>query len=223
MTETKASTNAWERSPAEPNKWFERFTMFLLLGPDRSIMAAFNQWRVGKGRQLSSKTPQSWRRASDRWDWTRRAEQWDEAQRLEKLQIWQERQTRLREQEWTAAQALLAKAGEMLGTSLTVTRDEAAEDGQTKVTVVQPARWNMADAAKFLDTASKLGRLAAGMAVTVDEHRTRPVADMTDDELLAIARDGGDRLGSGSGFVAAIEPERDEQDQFAESGEGSNV
>jgi hypothetical protein len=68
--------NPWEQLPGETNAWFNRFDRFRLL-TDRSVQAAFNQWRLAKGRKLSRSTPKSWRDASKRWNWYERGEAWD--------------------------------------------------------------------------------------------------------------------------------------------------
>lgn len=68
---------AWERLDGEPMLWFNRFSRFRRLGPERSLLAAYNQWRGEKGRERATGVPEPWARARDGWDWIERAEDWD--------------------------------------------------------------------------------------------------------------------------------------------------
>jgi hypothetical protein len=89
---------------------------------------------------------------------------------------WSERRDQLRESEWRTAQALIDKAELMLRWPLQ--RTEIRENQ----TVVHPARWQMVDAAKMLDLASKLGRLAVGLE---PDRRRVQFENMSDDDLIA--------------------------------------
>lgn len=73
MDETR---KPWDQLPGETNAWFHRFDKFRLL-VNRSVQAAYNEWRIAKGRERSRGTPQSWRDASKRWNWYDRADAWD--------------------------------------------------------------------------------------------------------------------------------------------------
>ena len=69
---------AWIRSDKEPNRWFQRFERFRLLGPDRSVLGVFNEWRLAKSRKVSRSAPKSWRDMAVYWQWHDRAEAWDQ-------------------------------------------------------------------------------------------------------------------------------------------------
>jgi len=94
------STKPWERQPNEPSFWYGRFLVYLQLGPERSLLGSYNEWRVQKYEQdiekynakredskNPSKKPQyprkltgapiSWRNARDEWNWENRAEAHD--------------------------------------------------------------------------------------------------------------------------------------------------
>lgn len=73
-----SETRPWDRQPGEPPFWFHRFERYRLLGPDRSLLAAYNDWRIEKGREKATGCPGSWSRARDRWTWVQRAQVWDE-------------------------------------------------------------------------------------------------------------------------------------------------
>lgn len=68
----------WERLEGEPNRWWQRFERFRVVGPDRSILAVFNEWRLAKSRNVSRSAPKTWRERALEWQWRERAEAWDE-------------------------------------------------------------------------------------------------------------------------------------------------
>jgi len=71
----------WERQKGEKNLWFDRFTRFRLMGPDRSLLAIYNEWQDTKGRKRTRTPATSWRKACDKWQWRKRAEAWDKFER----------------------------------------------------------------------------------------------------------------------------------------------
>src|SRR3990172_303869 len=77
----RSPVQPWDRLDGETNRWWQRFGRFRLLGPDRSILAVFNEWRLAKSREVSRSAPKTWRTAADRWRWRERAEAWDESLR----------------------------------------------------------------------------------------------------------------------------------------------
>ena len=68
----------WDRRPGEPALWYARFESYRLLGPGRSISAAF---RVATGKDISHRAGASWWRAFRGGEWQRRAEAWDVVER----------------------------------------------------------------------------------------------------------------------------------------------
>ncbi len=79
--------NPWDRqrdeNGLEPIMWHSRFDAFRAMGPERSLMAAYREWRVqrgAEGRRVTS-VPASWLRNSRKWNWRERAEAWDEHRR----------------------------------------------------------------------------------------------------------------------------------------------
>jgi hypothetical protein len=106
-----------------------------------------------------------------RYRWPERVNAWDamlrsrdlaarEAAQAAEAERWAARRAAEAEREWEAAQALMDKATTMLRFNLTVT-ERTGPDGET--VIIKPARWSMSDAARLMDTAAKLARLAAGM------------------------------------------------------------
>jgi hypothetical protein len=180
--------HAWEQRPDEPGMWFERFTLYRLLGSRRTFYAAWieDQARQGaarRGKKGKTGLPQAWRTQAKRWQWLGRAQAWDAYRRQRDEQMWERRREEIRKREWDMAERLLTKAGQMLEFPLAeTTREQVSADGITKViTMIAPARWGMADTARIADTASKLGRLSAEMETSREV--VVPAAQITSDEL----------------------------------------
>jgi len=184
----KTTFEMWARREGEPNEWYARFHTFLLLGSSRSLYGAYTAWREQSGAKRAQKRaglPQSWRQAAERWEWAKRAEAFDEHERAQQIAEWQRRRDELREHEWKFSQELLDKVRQMLVFPLAKTVRSTQDGGQTLVTEVYPAQWKLADAARMLESASKLARLAIG----VETERIGVEVAMTADDLLQAARD----------------------------------
>ena len=69
----------WARQPDEPERWYGRFELYRILGPNRSLDRAFRLTA-----QLAGLTAQRanshWRQIARRWDWEARATAWDAAE-----------------------------------------------------------------------------------------------------------------------------------------------
>lgn len=158
-----ANQQKWERQPNEPSDWYERFLIFKLLGPGRSLLGAYNQVQIREGRQKSKGASPSWRKQAKEWQWESRAEAWDKQQqnkteqRWEKSNLeWQKRREEQRQVEWDLSQSLIEKAQEMMQMPLVIKRIE--NEGST--VIIMPARWTMRDIPAYLDTASRLAAIA---------------------------------------------------------------
>lgn len=159
------SDSLWDRQPEESAKAYAAFTVYRDMGVGRSIRA------TAKAIAKSARLLKEW---SARHQWVSRADAYDAAQRAiaqagyeagmrAEAERWALRQNEQRDGEWEMARALMSKAGAMLRFPLaTATTEEV--DGKV-VTIVQPTRWSMRDAATMAEVAAKLARLAADMAV----------------------------------------------------------
>ncbi len=199
----------WKPQPSEPTVWYARFKMYLLLGPSRSLYQAYKKnagaesQQTGKPSKKNSGVPSSWRTQAIRWDWAGRARAWDEHWLQHDEAKWIRRHAQIRNAEWDNFGKLVEKAKQMLEYPLaTTTREQTVgEDGKTVlVTNINPTRWAMSDAARLMKIASELGRLASGAetsrtTVTVSH---KPLDEMTDDELAAIAARGFSASGTDS-------------------------
>lgn len=172
--------NPWDRLPKESTPAYEAARTYFEMGPERTQEAVGT--KLAKSRQLLSR----WAAAHS---WVERASLYDahmqgieqaaiEKARAKEAEKWARRQAEQRDRDWSMAEQLRDKAEKMLGYPLSRTH---TEDGKT---VVNPARWSMADAVRMAEMAAKLARLAAEMAT---EHRQVDVTKLTDDELEHIA------------------------------------
>ena len=153
-------TAAWDRQPDEPTRWFRRLQAFCGMGPGRSVLAAYKQdaQRKGAKKVATRHAPTAWHDAATAWNWRARADAYDGHQADERERQWQERQLEIRETGWKAAQALIAKAREMIESPLYRTKTD--DDGAT---IMEPARWSFDTASRYIDIAAKLARLSAGL------------------------------------------------------------
>jgi hypothetical protein len=140
---------AFEQQPKESDKAFAAFAMYLSMGPERSTAAVAKQ--LAKSEQLV-------RRWSARWQWVERVQahaqhlamierEATEALARGKSAEWLTRQQALRETEWEMHEKCIA----------------AAKRGLEAYMEREKVYANLADIARMLEIASKLGRLATGM------------------------------------------------------------
>jgi hypothetical protein len=167
----------WEQQPGETARQFAHFRAFLLLGPDRTVLAAYRRHRSDNGPPITSPVnavPQTWRENARELGWHRRAVTWDREQsRLEENR----RLTRIEEQresEWRVRQKFLSKLDGMLNFPLART---ITGDGTT---TLEPARWTLDTAAKFAQVASDLGRRSCDMETLRVAHE---IEGLDEDEL----------------------------------------
>jgi hypothetical protein len=154
--------HAFEQLPKESAKAFAAFSLYLNLGAERSTR------EVGKQLGKSEGLIERW---AAKFDWRNRVAAHAahlavvergaiEATARGKAAEWEKRETQLRETEWSMHEAAIAAAK----------RGLAAYMDKDKVYA------NLADIARMLEIASKLGRLATGLdksnGETADEPQT---------------------------------------------------
>jgi hypothetical protein len=139
----------FEQQPRESNKAFAAFSLYLSLGPERSL-AAVGQ-KLGKSVGLIE-------RWSAKFDWPARVQaqaahlavverEAIEAVARGKAAEWESREQQLRETEWAMHERAI----------------EAAKRGLDAYMAREKVYANLADIARMLEIASKLGRLATGL------------------------------------------------------------
>lgn len=83
--------NEWDRRTGEPVRWYSRFESFRLIGPGRSVDAAY---RLETGRDTSQRAGAVWWKNYRAWEWQSRAEAWDMAER-DRLRVADEERRRV--------------------------------------------------------------------------------------------------------------------------------
>ena len=176
----------WEQQKGESARHYAAFCAFRDMHPlDRGVVAAFRETNPDEPRSRAS----VWNNWSREHDWVHRAECYDKYNDKLVQRVWQERRRVEREKEWSAATQLLEKATQMLEFPLAAVRHETSADGMTQITIVEPAGWKMADAAKLVETASKLARLSAGMATEILELSEDEIDRRIEGELERLKRE----------------------------------
>lgn len=72
----------WDQQDGEPNRWYQRFNAFRLLGPGRSIEAVYRAECEARVSEVKRPSP-LWYKQAEKWAWEQRAQAWD--QHLAKL------------------------------------------------------------------------------------------------------------------------------------------
>ena len=147
----------FEQQARESARAFEAFSEYLKLGPERSLAAVA---------QKLSKSEQLLKRWSAKFDWPARVAAHAahlavvergaiEATARGKAAEWEKRETQLRETEWSMHERAIA----------------AAKRGLDAYMEREKVYANLADIARMLEIASKLGRLATGLDKSNGEQR----------------------------------------------------
>jgi hypothetical protein len=142
-------TAAFEQQPKESSKAFAAFSLYLSLGPERSLAAVA---------QKLHKSVTIFGRWSAKFGWQERVaahaahlalveREAIEASARSKAAEWEKRETQLRETEWAMHERAIA----------------AAKRGLDAYMEKDKVYANLADIARMLEIASKLGRLATGL------------------------------------------------------------
>ena len=148
---------AFEQQSRESNKAFAAFSLYLSLGPERSTAAVAA--KLAKSQQLV-------RRWSAKFGWTERVAAYGthlaivereavEASARGKAAEWESREQKLRETEWAMHERAIA----------------AAKRGLDAYMAREKVYANLADIARMLEIASKLGRLATGLGTDGERKR----------------------------------------------------
>jgi len=155
-------TELWERQrdedgELEPMLWFERFSLYLEMGADRSLLATVNEHRRRKGQNKTPHSPTSWRNTEKDFDWRKRAEAWD-ASELERIkQEFQERADTWRANRFEDAETLRGKALELL--RLPVIKRRGVDDKGEPYVIEAVPPTTLRAAAAILKTADELARI----------------------------------------------------------------
>jgi hypothetical protein len=178
-------TSLWERQSIdgilEPQKWFNRFTVYMLQGPGRSLLAVVNEEREQKGHKRSVNVPGSWRRIFAVWQWKDRAAAWDERNRQLMVADAEAERVQMLDRHRKMGQALQQVAGIRL-----------------RELATNPNELSPVNVKDYIKTGVELERQAAGFPTWVidligltDEELVEQYIELTE-SLSTIAGDTGD-------------------------------
>ena len=170
----------FEKQPRESEKAFAAFSLYLSQGSERSI--------EGCARKLL-KSSRLLRRWAQKFDWPARLaahgahlaiveREAIEAVARGKAAEWESREQRLRETEWEMHEAAIA----------------AAKRGLKAYMEREKVYANLADIARMLEIASKLGRLATGLGTDGERHNGDDLPTMRVEVTVALEKIYGEPL-----------------------------
>ena len=171
----------FEQQPRESAKAFAAFSLYLSLGPERSTR------EVGKKLGKSEGLIERW---AAKFDWTGRVAAYAahlavvereavEAARRAKGPQWEAREQQLRETEWAMHERAIA----------------AAKRGLDAYMEREKVYANLADIARMLEIASKLGRLATDLGTEGDGRKGDEPPTVRVEVTVALEKIYGDRYG----------------------------
>ncbi len=167
----------WERQPDESAKAFAAFECYRMLGPDRSLQAAWEKHyarpgtlraRTRKGREEAGLVVGYFRRWYKRWRWAERAAAWEEevTALARDQELDRELKARLAEQEEELRQRKLmreeARAARAVARRLLRRLMQGVEAGQLESLSVSALLPHLQKISALLETGQKLDRLYAG-------------------------------------------------------------
>lgn len=97
-----------KKTETEPNHWYRRFCVWLVMRPKRSMLEVYNGERARKGAKRRDTLPGGWDGKPELYQWDQRAKEWDKAE-TERLNV----ELAQAREEWQTAE--LAAAKELLG------------------------------------------------------------------------------------------------------------
>jgi hypothetical protein len=143
----------WERQPGEKKHHYEWFHVWLMLGPSRSLVAAYNTIQAKKGKEKQSQASGAWHQVFEKWRWRERAAAWDVWQQQQSEERLRERQQALEDRLFTVRERLVEKVEKMLDFPLA----KVTSGGSGGTTIIEPVRWNLNSVARLLAAQKMLG------------------------------------------------------------------
>lgn len=191
----------FEQQPNESNKAFAAFSLYLSLGPERGLR------EVARKLDKSLTVVGKWSR---KFDWPARLQAYGahlaivereaiEAVARSKAAEWENREQKLRETEWAMHERAIA----------------AAKRGLDAYMEREKVYANLADIARMLEIASKLGRLATGLGTDGERRKGDDLPAVRVEVTVALEKIYGEPL---PGEVVDVEEVRDR----TEKTEGTN-
>lgn len=106
----------WDQQPNEPNEWYYRFRLFVMLGPSRSINKAYLDWAGELGEEVPDDLqgpPAQWRKEARQYNWESRAAAFDKYQLDKRMEALEARRVAERERRWETLDHLYEQVNSM--------------------------------------------------------------------------------------------------------------
>lgn len=188
----------------ETPKAFAALHDYVQMGAGRSLRLLAQQYKDQTDPRPPTRQLSQLKEWSTSFHWQQRVAVYDEQlrkaerQKVEQLRL--KRAAEIAESDWELGEMLRKKAREMLSFPLAVVERETGKrqtlDGEVTIdmTIVKPAKWGFADAAKVAEAATKLARLATDQPtdrqhLQIDGMTPRDLSNLTRDELLALKQE----------------------------------
>jgi hypothetical protein len=172
----------WLQLAGEPARWFARFEHYRLLGPRRTLEAAFDACKRGEGLAAGARRVRpgtQWYEIAKEWEWKRRAEAWDEVERAAFLASERARRLDARRRRLEIIEAAQEQAySALMAANLAALKATELDD-------VAAARELLASVRVLLMDALKAQRLEYGESTEIVEAGI----DLTADDLVAATRE----------------------------------
>lgn len=177
----------WARQEGETAKAFDAFETYRMLGPDRTLQAAWEKYytrpgtlreRRRKGKEEAGQFPGYWGKWASRWRWSERAAAWDEevAALARDQELDRELQRRMAEQEEERRQRQLmkeeARAARAVGRRLLRRLLEGLERGELEHTKAADLLPHLQKISGVLEVGQRLDRMFAGEPTDVTRLET---------------------------------------------------
>jgi hypothetical protein len=200
----------WERQEGEPSKAFAGFEGYRMLGPDRSLQAAWEKYCTRPGtlrerrqadREEARHYPGYWAAWARKWEWRERAAAWDEevAALARDRELDRELQTRMAEQEEDRRQRQLlleeARGARTAGRQLLRKLLQGIEAGELNDLTASDLLPHLQKISGLLEVGQRLERMFSGEPTDVTRLETDTREVVT--KLLSILQDfvPAERLG----------------------------
>ncbi len=192
----------WDRQEGETAKAFEAFECYRMLGPDRTLQAAWERYytrpgrrreRRGKGKEEASQFPGYWGKWARAWQWRERAAAWDEevAALARDQELDRELKAKLAAQEEERRQRQLmqeeARAARAVGRRLLRRLLQGIEGGELEQTKIADLLPHLQKISGVLEVGQKLDRMFQGEPTDVTRLETD--TQETVGKLLAILQE----------------------------------
>jgi hypothetical protein len=166
----------WDRMTREGARSFAAFSKFLELGPDRTLKQTALETGIPENKVRTLSAQWNWRDRALAWEDHLAEEQRKRAERVltKDAEKWAYRRTKLREDEYSTAERLIARANQILDLPLvesTIVTEHRIVKGEAipvQITIVKPIRVTQRDAGSLARDASHLLRMSAEMETSRD-------------------------------------------------------